>query len=60
MASLKSLRTIVDAIIPRLERRIDPFSRFTPRDWADLPPHHPRDHEETPVPPSGRPLRQPY
>ena len=26
----------------RPPRNIDPAMNFTPREWADLPPHHPR------------------
>lgn len=31
---------------PRPPRRtVDPMMTFTPRDWADLPIHHPRTDE---------------
>ena len=30
----------------RRPRRIDPTVNFSPRDWADLPPHHPRTERD--------------
>ena len=39
-------KVIVRKLATRERRSVDPSMRFTPRDWADLPPHHPRTERD--------------
>jgi hypothetical protein len=42
----KVYQAIVRKLVRRERRSVDPVIRFTPREWADLPPHHPRTERD--------------